>query len=225
MVTGRGVIRTLALGGITALACTAVGVGALAGCVRLRAAPWLRTVADVPPVDVCLVLGAQVYPDGRPSSFLRNRLDLAVALHRAGKIKVIIVSGEQSQGYDEPGTMRNYLVQQGIPAGQIVIDPAGLDTYDSCIRARDVFGVDTVVVVTQSYHLYRAVTICRALGLTVYGVGDRGARARADTWRRGVRRELGANVKMVWDVCTRRVPDDLGPPDSAVTRALAELQP
>lgn len=175
----------------------------LAAYVRRTSAPAVRTVESVPAQPAALVLGAQVYPDGRPCRLLRRRLDLAESLLRVGKIEMILVSGERSPGYDEPGAMRQYLIDAGVPHERITIDPAGFDTYASCARARDVFGLDRLIVVSQTFHLSRALTICRALGITAYGVGDDASQTSRWSWRRGRRREWMANLKMVWDLTTR----------------------
>lgn len=177
-------------------------------------------IAAVPGAPVALVLGAGVGPDGRPSAFLRGRLDVARDLYRAGRVDVLLVSGDnRTPDYDEPTAMRDYLLSQGVPAHHIVADRAGNDSYDSCARARRVFGVTRLLVVSQTYHLPRALAICRALGLDADGVGDHSVRRHARVWRAGVLREFPANVKAVADVVTRRDPV-LGPRDSSVDDAL-----
>jgi vancomycin permeability regulator SanA len=107
-----------------------------------------------------------------------------------------------------------------VPAGRIVGDGAGFDTYDSCARARLVYRVPRMIVVTQSYHLPRAVTLCRAAGVDAIGVGDDSVRLRRFSWWKGTAREQLACVKAAYDVATRSVPVSLGPPDDAVRRAL-----
>lgn len=132
----------------------------------------IRGVADVPPAPVALVLGAGVWGD-QPSRLLARRLDVALALYRAGKVKVLLVSGDNSrEGYNEPDVMRRYLVERGVPDKQVVADYAGFSTWDSCVRAREVFGVDRAIVVSQRFHLRRALALCGAAGLDAHGVGD-----------------------------------------------------
>ena len=110
---------------------------------------------DVPARDVIMVLGAKADP-GRPSGFLTARLNVAVDLFKSGKGKVILVTGANTaESNYETQVMEDYLISRGIPAGRIVQDIAGYDTYDSCIRARDVFGVREMTVVSQAYHLPR----------------------------------------------------------------------
>lgn len=178
-----------------------------------------KTVETVPERDVALVLGAGVYPSGSPTPYLAARLDLAYELFRQGKVKVLLVSGDnREQNYNEPEAMRRYLVDKGVPSDKIVADFAGLDTYDSCVRAKRIFGVHEVTLVTQGYHLPRAITTCRLVGVDAYGVGD-DDRDRNWTWLYGHIRELGANLKMVRDVVTARDPI-LGEPEDSVRVAL-----
>jgi vancomycin permeability regulator SanA len=116
--------------------------------------------------------------------------------------------------------MRAYLEADGVPSDRIVEDPFGLDTYDSCVRARDVYGLDAIVLVSQSYHLPRAVGTARRLGLDAYGLGDRSVRGRHEPWVSGTIRDQLACVKAVWDLVSRRRPVEFGP-STAVTDALS----
>jgi vancomycin permeability regulator SanA len=180
-------------------------------------------LADVPPAPVALVLGAQVYPDGRPSPFLVGRLELARRLYAAGKVHAILVSGDHGRpDYDEPDTMRGWLLARGVPARKVVADYAGFDTYDSCARARRVFGVTRAIVVTQNYHLPRAVSLCRHLGVRADGVGDGAAGHDTLTWWRASIREKGACVKAVYDLSVRRAPVFLGPHETGIDNALRD---
>jgi vancomycin permeability regulator SanA len=189
--------------------------------VRVRAAGHRYSEADVPPAPVGLVLGAQVYPDGTPSAFLAARLELGRRLLAAGTVQVLLLSGDASAPeYDEPAAMRAYLLAAGVPADRLLVDDHGYDTYDSCVRARRIFGVSDLVVVTQSYHLPRAVATCRALGLQANGVGDDSARQYVAAWRRGAVRDQLACVKTVIDLVTGREPL-LGPRETSVEQALA----
>jgi len=182
----------------------------------------LFSVASVPAAPVALVLGAQVYPDGTPSPFVVARLTLAQQLYAAGKVRAILVSGDHGAwAYDEPGAMARWLVAHGVPPIKVVQDHAGFDTYDSCVRARRVFGVRRLIVVTQQYHVARAVAICRRVGVVADGVGDRTAEQFAEPWRRGARREYGANVKAVYDVVSGRNPVFLGRHETGIDQALA----
>jgi vancomycin permeability regulator SanA len=177
--------------------------------------------AAVPPAPVALVLGAQVYDDGTPSAFLAARLDIARRLLDAGKVKAILLSGDHSRwAYDEPGAMEVYLVARGVPASRIALDYAGFDTYDSCARARRVFGVRQAIVVTQSFHIDRAVALCRTLGVDATGVGDESVKIYTQQWRRDQIRERGAVVKAVFDVVSGRGPVFLGRHETSIDDAV-----
>lgn len=204
----------LGLAGLTTVAASVVFV-------RHHAEGHLYDEVDVPPAPVALVLGAQVSPDGTPSGFLAARLELARRLYQAGKVKVILVSGDNmAPEYNEPEAMQAYLVRRGVPAAKVVTDYAGFDTYDSCARAARIFGVSELIVVTQSYHLPRAVATCRRLGLSANGVGDETARQARRAWRTGVVRDQLACVKTVMDLAVQRDPV-LGPQETSVQRALS----
>ena len=204
-------------------------LGALLGATVIVGPAWyvrtvseerIKTVEDVPAQPVALVLGAEVYADGQPSRYLKARLDVAYDLFTAGKVRAILVSGDNStRHYNETDGMRNYLVERGIPAKKVVGDHAGFDTYDSCVRARQIFGVTRAIVVSQTYHLPRALATCRAIGLDAWGVGDDTVKTNEEMWSYGSVRELGANLKMVWDVLSQREPV-LGERERGVDEAL-----
>lgn len=201
--SGGGTRCQLAFGlGVAAVPLAAVlGLGAT---VHLITRSRIVSLERAPHTPVALVLGAEVFADGTPSAFLRARLDLAAALYRRGLVERLLLSGDgRSRFYDETGGMRHYLEGLGIEPDALLVDPAGLDTYASCRRARDVYGVRRMIVVSQRYHLPRALAICRAIGVDAGGVGDETARTSSRTWAYGVRRELAANLKLVWDLLTR----------------------
>lgn len=199
---------------------TAAVVAASVAFVRVRAAGHLHVEAAAPSAPVALVLGAQVSPSGTPSPFLAARLELARRLLAAGTVRVLLLSGDgAAPEYDEPAAMAAYLVARGVPTDRLVLDRFGLDTYDSAYRARQVFGVDRLLVVTQAYHLPRAVATCRALGIEADGVGDVAVRRLSSAWVRGVLRDQVACVKTVLDLASRRQPV-LEPPLGSVQQAL-----
>ncbi len=218
----RGLTRLTPVGWLVVL--TVLGAVSLAGpwtYTQVLAASRTYPAATVPPKDVALVLGAGVSPDGTPSDYLRARLDLGYELYRTGKVRAVLVSGDNGEKhYNEPDVMRDYLIARGVPATQVVADYAGFDTYASCVRADKIFGVTSMIVVTQSYHLPRALTICKTIGIDAVGVGDDTVRAASlETWRSGELREVGADVKMVRDLLTRREPL-LGPRETSIDEAL-----
>ncbi|MGW1256962.1 SanA/YdcF family protein [Streptomyces sp. NPDC002513] len=179
----------------------------------------LRTTADVPRTQVAVVFGAGLW-DGEPSPYLAHRLDAAARLYRAGRVEVVLVTGDNSRAdYDEPDAMRTYLTRHGVPNERIVSDYAGFDTWDSCVRARKIFGVDRAVLISQGFHIRRAVALCQAAGITSYGVGvdDRHDR----TWYYGGTREVFAAGKAALDVLLQPDPRFLGPREPGVAKALA----
>jgi vancomycin permeability regulator SanA len=214
-------LRRAVVAGALATAVAVVVMAAAVLWIRGQSAGHVYAERSVPPAPVALVLGAQVYPGGTPSPFLAARLDIARRLLAAGKVRAILLSGDHSRwDYDEPGAMEVYLVARGVPAQQIALDYAGFDTYDSCARARQIFGVHKAIVVTQSYHIDRAVALCRALGIDATGVGDDTVRIYTDPWLRSSIRERGAALKAVLDVASRRDPVFLGRHETTVDEAL-----
>ncbi|MFN8099402.1 MAG: ElyC/SanA/YdcF family protein [Dermatophilaceae bacterium] len=211
--------KLLIAAGVITAGVLAVPVGANAW-IAGEASGHTYAVADVPPAPVALVFGAGLTPDKQPSPYLAYRLDIAKALFDAGKVQVILVSGDnRTHAYDEPTAMLDYLVAHGVPAGRIVRDFAGRDTYDSCARAKRIFGVDHLIAVTQAYHLPRAVATCRALGIQADGVGDTQGERFRDVWSAGSDREKLAALKAVADVVTRRDPV-LGRQENGIRDAL-----
>ncbi|WP_116948441.1 SanA/YdcF family protein [Jiangella endophytica] len=155
----------------------------------------LSEPADAPSRDVTLVLGAGVRADGQPSRLLAGRLDVAAALYHLGRTRTLLVSGGTAPGgYDEPAAMRRYLVSAGVPSEAIVEDPLGVDTWASCIRARDEFGLSRLLVVSQRFHLPRSVALCRSLGLDAVGVAHDSKDSNPPGTRQGYLREVAASV-------------------------------
>lgn len=131
-----------------------------------------REVRLVPLRRVAIVFGAQVLPDHQLSVALAHRVDAAIALYRAGKVRQLLMTGDNRvDNYDEPDAMRAYAIARGVPEAAILTDPAGLRTYDSCYRARSNYGIgpNEAIVVTQAYHLSRAIFTCDGVGLRVIG--------------------------------------------------------
>ncbi|MEE1795766.1 ElyC/SanA/YdcF family protein [Streptomyces sp. BE308] len=205
-----------------------VAQGLMLACVvGIAPATWMhatadarvRTTADAPARDVAVVFGAGLWK-GRPSPYLAHRLDAAAELYRTGKVKVVLVTGDNSrEEYDEPDAMRTYLAGRGVPDARIVSDFAGFDTWDSCVRAKKIFGVDRAVLVSQGFHIRRAIALCRSAGIDAYGVG---VDAKRDaTWYYGGAREIFAAGKAAVDAVFTPDPRFLGPEEPGVTEALA----
>ena len=134
----------------------------------------LRTEADsFENADCILVLGCKVHPDGRLSHMLEDRLKRGVALYKAGAAPKLLMSGDHGQvSYNEVEAMKQYAIEQGVPSEDIFMDHAGFSTYESLYRARDIFQVKRVIIVTQEYHLYRALHVAKALGMESWGVAS-----------------------------------------------------
>ncbi len=165
-----------------------------------------ESIRSVPSTDVALVLGAAVRR-GQPTPVLEERAYRAVELYRAGKVNKILVTGDNGAlSHDEVTPVRKYLIEAGIPAGDIFLDHAGFDTYSSMYRARDVFMADSVTIVTQDFHLPRAVYIARHLGLTAYGMRAR----NAGVYMKNYLREVPASVKALLELMVNRQPKYLG---------------
>ena len=161
------------------------------------AAPFIHGIddtADIEPADCVLVPGALVYSNDRLSFVLQDRLDYAIQLYEADKAKRLLFSGDHGQtDYDEVNAMKDYAVSQGVPEEDIFLDHAGFSTYESLYRARDVFEVSSVIVVTQQFHLSRAVYVARELGLDANGINSNPRRYGNET--KDALRESLARVK------------------------------
>jgi SanA protein len=131
----------------------------------------IYSVANAPQERAAIVFGAGLSRSGRPTPILRDRLQTAANLYLTGKVEKLLMSGgEWSYARSEPEAMREYAMGLGVPAEAIVLDHAGQRTYDTCYRAKAVFGLDSALLVTQGFHLPRALFVCNALGLKAEGV-------------------------------------------------------
>ncbi len=159
--------------------------------------------------QTALLLGARVYDDGRLSHVMEDRALTAIQLYQSGKVDKILISGDHgTSGYDEVNTIKDYLINQNVSQENIFTDHAGFDTYDSIYRARDIFEVDSMIIVTQKFHLPRAVYIANSLGVKTIGiVADR--RQYRDKERNQIRESV-ARVKAFLDVIFKAEPKFLG---------------
>jgi vancomycin permeability regulator SanA len=134
---------------------------------------YILNINDVPVADAILVLGAYVFPDGTTSSMLNDRLSQGYELYKESKAPKILVSGDHGRkDYDEVNAMKSFLKDKGVPSQDVFMDHAGFSTYESVYRARDIFKVQKVIIVTQEYHLMRAVFLAREMGLEAYGIAS-----------------------------------------------------
>lgn len=193
------------------LAINAYVCGSTAG--HIESAQEADSQASAAPVDAVVVLGAGINWDGSPSAILQDRLDVAIGLYEDGVAPKLIMSGDNSDSsYNEVMAMANYAIDQGVPARDIFCDHAGVSTYDSMYRLANVFGVDSCVVVTQEYHLYRALYDAQAFGIDAAGVAsDRGDYADKDAYEQ---REFLARIKDFVGVATKMEPETKSEPVS-----------
>jgi SanA protein len=181
--------------------------------------------ANVPPSRVAIVFGAGLTWDGSPSPVLKDRVATAADLYFSGKIQKILMSGDNRfLNYNEPGAMLDYALELGVPRQDIILDYAGRRTYDTCYRARAIFGVTEALLVTQRFHLPRALFTCNFLGIKGYGViaDRRPYNSKSLTyWNL---REVGATVVALWNVWVTRplpvlgTPEPIFPPRSGVEK-------
>lgn len=139
---------------------------AVRGYSALQAHGRIFAAASVPQRPVAIIFGAQVYPSGRLSAMLADRVTMGAELYHAGKVQALLLTGDNSEAtYNEPEAMRQFALNLGVPDDAITLDYAGFRTYDSCYRARDIFQVNSAILVSQDFHLDRALLVCNALGI------------------------------------------------------------
>ncbi|MFI8568129.1 vancomycin high temperature exclusion protein [Rhodococcus sp. NPDC078407] len=191
---------------------------ASAGWVAYATAGKVHDIDDAPDAPVAIVLGAQVR-DGKPMRFLAGRLDAAIALMTAGKIKAILVSGDaDGNSGNESEAMTDYLIEHGIDPDVIIGDDHGIDTYDTCIRAKETFGVERGLIISQPLHVSRAVALCEDMDLEIDGVTADCIDCNTLAVVRNYARELLARPKAVLDLWSGRDPVVVSPPvDSLAT--------
>lgn len=170
------------------------------------------TAQEVPYHRVALVFGAGVLPNGQPTPYLVNRVKTAADLYKAGRVKKILMSGDNStRNHNEPLVMKNYAISLGVPAQDITIDAAGFNTYDTCYRAKHIFQLNDATLITQGYHLPRAMTTCAWLGVSTNGVPA--YHASRDYTTSYIAREMLSNDKMVVQQILKPKPTVLGKTD------------
>jgi SanA protein len=181
-----------------------------------RAKDQIFTLQNVSERPVAIIFGAWVEPSGVPSPMLADRVKMAVQLYHAGKVKALLLTGDNHiTSYNEPEAMRQYALSLGVPDSALVLDYAGFRTYDSCYRARDIFKVTQAILVTQAFHLDRALLTCNALGIDAVGVAADVIRPegydRSNLLNSEVR-EFPSTAYAVLDLLSGRKPTFLGDP-------------
>ncbi len=173
------------------------------------------TLETVPNRRVAIVFGAGLRRDGTPTAVLKDRVETAARLYFAGKVNKILMSGATDAdrfNYHEPRSMFHYAVQLGIPADKIEQDLAGRSTYDTCYRARKIFEISEAVLITQSFHLPRALYTCNAMGTNAVGVPAEGRIYRPLSLLFWNLREMPASAKALWDIYFSKPIPILGAP-------------
>ncbi len=167
-------------------------------------------VDQIPYRKVGLLLGTSKYVNKkRLNAYYTQRLRAAEELYKAGKIRYVLISGDNSSRYyNEPATMKRDLIKRGIPAGRIFLDYAGFRTYDSMYRARDIFGLDSLTVISQDFHLRRAIYIGKKIGM--HPVGYVAKMPRVPSAMRMYLREVLARLKATYDIWINKKPKFLG---------------
>lgn len=210
-----GFARSAALMGILLAVVVTLCLFASRLVVYLDTQPRLFDRASVPPKPVAVVFGAGLTRSGDVSPELGDRVAMASNLYLAGKVGKLLMSGDNRfLNYNEPGAMRKYAMNLGVPSGAIVLDYAGRRTYDTCYRARSIFGLQDAILVSQEYHLLRAVYTCHELGLDAVGVpADR----PGSPYLYGNLRELPATLTALWEIYITHPTPVLGKPEPILT--------
>ena len=193
----RGIILAIMRIALLAAVTILVVTVAINGYVCGRAAEHIVTEEEAAVqknVDCILVLGCSVRADGTPSAMLKDRVEAGIRLYKQGAADKILMSGDHGQdNYNEVQVMKDMAVAAGIPDEDVFMDHAGFSTYESVYRAKEIFQADSIIVVTQEYHLYRGIYIAEALGISALGVSADDQRY-AGQWMRDLR-EIAARVK------------------------------
>lgn len=188
------------------------GILIINGYVKKTSEKWILSIdeaKDLENTDCILVLGAAVKNNERPSAMLNDRLETGIELYNQNVSGKILMSGDHGRkDYDEVNVMKNFAINSGVPSEDIFMDHAGFSTYESMYRAKEIFKADKIVIVSQKYHLYRAVYIARSLGIEAYGVPSDVREYRGQKYRDF--REAIARVKDFFNVIIKPEPTYLG---------------
>jgi vancomycin permeability regulator SanA len=169
------------------------------------------SINSIPHHHVAIVFGAGIFPNGTPTPFLQYRITTAVKLYQAHRVDILLMTGDNStRNHNEPQVMKHYAIKLGVPSKAIVVDDAGFDTYDSCYRAHAIFKLNDATLVSQGYHLPRALATCKGLGIQSTGVIA--IHPERDFALNNLARELLSTDKMVVQLTFKPKATILGPP-------------
>jgi SanA protein len=191
----------------------------------IYASEKIYTQDDAPNQRVAIVFGAGLRWDGAPTAILRDRMETAADLYRSGRVEKLLLSGDNRYiDYNEPLAMKTYALELGIPEIDLVLDYAGRRTYDTCYRARDIFGVKKALLVTQDFHLPRALFTCNSLGIDAFGVKAANRTYRTASLLYWNIREFAASLVALWDLWVGKPVPVLGDPEPIFPPASSALQ-
>lgn len=174
----------------------------------------IYNLGDVDTKSIAIVFGAGLWKDGSPTPILRDRVKTAADLYFAGKVHKLLMSGDNRvENYNEPAAMGSYARSLGIPVEDIVLDFAGRRTYDTCFRAQPIFGLEDAILVTQKFHLPRALYICNKLGIDTVGVSADQRIYRTSSLNYWKFREFFATIVALWEVHISQPLPVLGNPE------------
>ncbi len=177
----------------------------------------VKSVATVAEEDAAIVFGAGLLRDGTPSPILKDRVSTAAQLYFAGKVQKLLMSGDNRYvDYNEPASMRAYALELGVPDEAIVMDFAGRRTYDTCYRAKNIFGLNQAILVTQQYHLSRALFTCNGIGLQAVGIPADMRTYHPHSLTYWTLREIPATLVALWQVWISHPLPVMGDPEPII---------
>lgn len=177
----------------------------------------VKSVATVAEEDAAIVFGAGLLRDGTPSPVLKDRVSTAAQLYFAGKVQKLLLSGDNRfVDYNEPASMRVYALELGVPDEAIVMDFAGRRTYDTCYRAKNIFGLNQAILVTQQYHLSRALFTCNGIGLQAVGIPADMRTYHPHSLTYWTLREIPATLVALWQVWISHPLPVMGDPEPII---------
>ncbi len=177
----------------------------------------ISPLEDAPSTKVAIVFGAGLQRNGKPTTVLRDRVETASKLYQSGKVAKLLMSGDnRTQYYNEPAAMKEFAIELGVPSEDIVLDFAGWRTYDTCYRAKAIFGVDEALLVTQAFHLPRALITCSTLGIKSHGVAADNRQYRLMTKLLWNLRETAAVIGAYFDLFLIHPIPILGKPEPII---------
>ena len=184
---------------------TAIAIPMIWIIMQIRFSNSIVALKDLDEKRVAIVFGAGLQRDGTPSPILRDRVETAVTLLKENKVEKILFSGDNRfENYNEPGAMQAYALQLGAPLNDIILDYAGRRTYDTCYRAKFIFKVDDAVLVTQKFHLPRALFLCNQFKINAVGVSADIRNYSKRSMQAWTLREIFATTTAVWDIFIRK---------------------